>query len=148
MLAFSLLPCSLDSNECVSDKAKPRAIVGRKATGPLGIAGLPKREIQKGPWSVMARAFFDLSGNTGIREDSKKEGGEKIKGAGCGKDTRTIPACEDARSALLSRDFILALFILFPLRSTKSISQSSGLRSPCIWPFLISQSKWILSNIN
>jgi hypothetical protein len=26
----------------LNDKAKPRAIVGRKATGPTGIAGLPK----------------------------------------------------------------------------------------------------------
>ncbi len=62
----------------------------------------------------MARAFLILSGRTAIREDSKKEGGAEIKGAGCEKDTQIIPACEDARSALLSRDSVLALFVVLP----------------------------------
>jgi len=30
-------------NRKVADKAKPRAIVGRKTTGPIGTAGLPKQ---------------------------------------------------------------------------------------------------------
>jgi hypothetical protein len=33
----------------IDDKAKPRAIVGRKATGPPGIAGLPKQKEFCGP---------------------------------------------------------------------------------------------------
>ena len=35
----------------IADKAKPRAIVGRKATGPSGIAELPKQKDFVGPWS-------------------------------------------------------------------------------------------------
>jgi hypothetical protein len=43
LLARKLLKYTLQflSKETV-DKAKPRVIVGRKATGPKGIAGLPK----------------------------------------------------------------------------------------------------------
>jgi hypothetical protein len=39
---------------------------------------------------------------------------KEIKGAGCGKDTQIIPACEDPRSALLSLNSISTLFIVFP----------------------------------
>ena len=46
--AFALLQAK-DRFEKKSDKAKPRAIVGRKATGPLRTAGLPKQEEFCGP---------------------------------------------------------------------------------------------------
>jgi hypothetical protein len=35
---------TIDSFSLIADKAKPRVIVGRKATGPDGIAGLPKQD--------------------------------------------------------------------------------------------------------
>ena len=58
--------------------------------------------------------LFDLGGAQRFVGTPGKKEEQQIKGAGCEKDTQVIPACEDARSALLSRDFILALFILFP----------------------------------
>jgi hypothetical protein len=36
---------SNDLEPNIIDKAKPRAIVGRKATGPTGIAGLPELQV-------------------------------------------------------------------------------------------------------
>ena len=46
--------CYIDSQNLKTDKAKPRVIVGRKATGPSGIARLPKlkmvRTIPDYPW--------------------------------------------------------------------------------------------------
>jgi hypothetical protein len=46
----------------IADKAKPRAIVGRKATGPSGIAGLPKeaKEFLQSPWFLLITGFFML----------------------------------------------------------------------------------------
>ena len=38
------LSYTIDSFSLIADKAKPRVIVGRKATGPDGIAGLPKQD--------------------------------------------------------------------------------------------------------
>jgi hypothetical protein len=32
--------------------------VGRKATGPIGIAGLPKQKKFLRPWSILTRAFY------------------------------------------------------------------------------------------
>jgi len=32
--------------------------VGRKATGPIGIAGLPKQKKSLRPWSILTRAFY------------------------------------------------------------------------------------------
>jgi hypothetical protein len=46
------------------DKAKPRAIVGRKTTGPIGIAGLPNRIKGTGlPWlgNQQSGFYFKLS---------------------------------------------------------------------------------------
>ena len=45
LLALKLLTMSEEQVRTdIADKAKPRVIVGRKATGPIGIAGLPKQE--------------------------------------------------------------------------------------------------------
>ena len=44
--------------QAIDDKAKPRAIVGRKATGPLGIAGLPKSDEKEPDYRG-----FTLNGN-------------------------------------------------------------------------------------
>ncbi len=47
------------SKTSVVDKAKPRAIVGRKATGPSGIAGLPKqKEFCRPVVPIVTRAIF------------------------------------------------------------------------------------------
>ena len=40
------------------DKAKLRAIGGRKATGPIGIAGLPKQRPDLNPWRNSTHGFF------------------------------------------------------------------------------------------
>ncbi len=47
----------------VADKAKLRAIVGRKATGPTGIAGLPKQKTFCRPvgYILDTGSFFSLS---------------------------------------------------------------------------------------
>jgi hypothetical protein len=42
-LAQRLLPKTVNDVSVIADNAKPRAIVGRKATGPSGIAELPKQ---------------------------------------------------------------------------------------------------------
>ena len=58
--------------------------------------------------------LFDLGGAQRFVWTPRKKEDQKIKGAGCGKDTQIIPACEDARSALLSRDSVFALFVVLP----------------------------------
>ena len=81
--------------------------MGRKATGPPGIAGLPKQGILKRPVVSLTRAFLRL-------KDTKKKEEQEIEGAGREKDIQIIPALEGGRSSLPSRDSILALFIVFP----------------------------------
>jgi hypothetical protein len=70
----------------IADKAKPRVIVGRKATGPkkVGIAGLPKQNEFCGPWSMLlTRAIFLEPGfrkSSMWRRDDAKGKEENFKG--------------------------------------------------------------------
>ncbi len=57
LLAYKLLKHTVQllSKDTI-DKAKPRVIVGRKAAGPNGIAGLPKGMHRTGlPWLYLGR---------------------------------------------------------------------------------------------
>ena len=69
----------------ITDKAKPRAIVGRKATGPSGIAGLPKQAKRTGlPWLIVSVVRFLFLGSYWMshknsKAKSSREGGKAMR---------------------------------------------------------------------